>query len=161
MSDAKLSAEERLDIQELFARYCWGLNTGNIDQVLSCFTEDGALVHPPQGRCQGEEAIRTLLDELWYGRPSWFIGRQHLATQFLFEKSAEGVQVKAYWTITQKDVDSGRTYIYALGHWDNLCVIERGAWRFRVLDVTIWGKDTVPWVGEDRAVFHPTIGRSQ
>ncbi|MCB1340526.1 MAG: nuclear transport factor 2 family protein [Pseudooceanicola sp.] len=156
----RLSAEERLDIQELFARYCWGLNTGDAEQVLSCFTADGALIHPPQGRCAGEANIRALLDELWYGRPSWFVGRQHLASQFLYERAEGGARVRAYWTITQKCVDSGRTYIYALGHWNNLCAVENGEWKFRELDVMIWNRDTVPWKGEARAIFQPTVGRA-
>jgi len=160
LSDAKLTVEDRLDIQELFARYCWGLNTGDAERVLACFTEDGALVHPPQGRCQGADNIRKLLDELWYGRPSWFVGRQHLASNFIFEKIDDGAKVTAYWTITQKDVDSGRTYIYALGHWNNTCIFEKREWRFREVDVTIWSRETVPWVGEDRAIFRPSIGRT-
>ena len=160
MGEAKLTAEERLDIQELFARYCWGLNTGDPEKVLACFTEDGALVHPPQGRCQGEANIRKLLDELWYGRPSWFVGRQHLASNFMFEKTEEGANVTAYWTITQKDVDSGRTYIYALGHWNNICVQDGGEWKFREIGVTIWNRETVPWAGEARAIFQPTVGKS-
>ncbi len=57
-------------------------------------------------------------------------------------------------------MDSGRTYIYALGHWNNLCVVRDGEWKFHELDVTIWSRDTVPWVGEARAVFQPTIGKA-
>jgi hypothetical protein len=87
MSETNLSAEERLDIQELFAHYCWGLNTG-------------------------------------------------------------------------KGVDSWRTNIYALGHWNNICVVEQGEWLFREIGVTIRSRDTVPWVGEDRAIFQPTVGNS-
>jgi len=157
-SDNRLTVEERLDIQELFAKYCWGLNTGNLEQVLSCFTGDGYLAHPPQGRRQGPDAIRALLEELWYGRPSWFIGKQHIATQFLINREENGARAKAYWTIIQKDVDSGRTYIGALGHWDNFCVVENGRWLFKSLEVTIWGAGTVPWVGDERAIFKPSVG---
>jgi len=147
MTTGRLTAEERLDVQELFARYCWGLNTGDIEQVLSCFTPDGYLSHPPQGRCQGEAGIRALLDELWYSRTKPFIGRQHLANHFLFSREDEGVRVKAYWTIAQKEIETGRTLIYALCHWDNLCVRDGGRWLFRALEVTVWDKGTIPWVG--------------
>ena len=37
MPRPKIAVEDRLEIQELFAYYAWGLNTGDIDQVLSTF----------------------------------------------------------------------------------------------------------------------------
>ena len=51
----KLSVEDRLDIQELFAKYCWGLNTGDHQAVVNCFASDGCLVHFPQGKFSSED----------------------------------------------------------------------------------------------------------
>ena len=39
MPRPKIPVEDRLEIQELFAYYAWGLNTGDAEQVLSCFTK--------------------------------------------------------------------------------------------------------------------------
>jgi hypothetical protein len=147
----RLSVEDRLDIQELFARYAWGLNTGDIDAVLACFTEDGALEHPPQGRCQGRDAIRELLEELWYGRPGWFIGRQHLANHFLITAEGEGARVKAFFSILQYQSDYESHFVFGLGNWDNYCVKRDGRWLFQTLTVHPWNKRRAPWVGEDRA----------
>jgi SnoaL-like domain len=34
------SVEDRLAIQDLYARYCWALDTGDTDGYLALFTED-------------------------------------------------------------------------------------------------------------------------
>src|ERR1035441_11069326 len=44
-SGSKLSAEDRLDIQELFAKYAWSIDMGDIDGIVACFAEDGSLDH--------------------------------------------------------------------------------------------------------------------
>jgi SnoaL-like domain len=65
----KIPVEDRLEIQELFAYYAWGLNTGDEEQVLSCFTEDASFEHLPQGIFHGHEQIKILLGHLWYDKP--------------------------------------------------------------------------------------------
>ena len=42
-SQSKLPVEDRLDIQELFAKYAWAIDMGDIDAVVACFAEDGYL----------------------------------------------------------------------------------------------------------------------
>ena len=79
MPRPKIPVEDRLEIQELFAYYAWGLNTGDAEQVLACFTEDCSFEHLPQGVFHGHDQLRVLLNHLWYDKPGWFIGRQHLA----------------------------------------------------------------------------------
>lgn len=149
---AKLSVEDRLDIQELFARYAWALNTGDVDGVLACFTEDGYLDHQPQGRFVGHDQIRLLLDDLWYGRAGWFIGRQHLANHFIITPEGENTaRVRAFFSILQHNLDYRTNFVFGLGNWDNLCVKQDGTWRFKSLTVVKWMGNDVPWVGEPRA----------
>lgn len=140
------SVEDRLDIQELLARYVWALDTGDADGVVACFTEDGYLDHQPEGRFQGPERIRELLDHLWYGRPGWFIGRQHLASHLLITREgADTARLRAYFSILQHDMDYRRSFVFGLGSWNNVCVRRDGAWRFRSLTVEKWLGDGVPW----------------
>ena len=149
---ARLPVEDRLDIQELFARYCWALNTGDAEGVLACFTEDGYLDHQPQGRFVGHDAIREILADLWYGRPGWFIGRQHLANHFLIEREAEDrARVKAFFSILQHNVDYRTNFVFGLGNWNNVCVKRDGIWLFESLTVEKWIGDDIPWAGEARA----------
>src|SRR5687768_16683101 len=97
----KLSAEDRLDIQDLFARYTWALDTGDAEGVLACFAQGGYIEHPPQGRCEGRDGILTLLDELWHARGNWFRGRQHFAGNYVITREEGGARAKAFWAILQ------------------------------------------------------------
>ena len=74
MSDRnnKIPVEDRLDIQELFAKYCWALDTGDADALVQCFTEDGEFNHLWQGVMKGRQEIRRAVQELWYDRPTWW-----------------------------------------------------------------------------------------
>ena len=151
-SNAKLSVEDRLDIQELFARYAWAIDTGDIDAVLACFAEDGYLDHLWQGKLQGAAAIRRAFEELWYNRPSWWIGRQHLANHFLITREGEGARVKAFFSILQYNVDYRTNFVFGIGTWDNFCVKRNGQWVFKSVYINAWtGPDKVPWAGEERA----------
>ncbi|MBO0682158.1 MAG: nuclear transport factor 2 family protein [Candidatus Dormibacteraeota bacterium] len=149
---SKLSVEDRLDIQELLARYAWALNSGDADGVVACFTEDGYLEHQPEGRFVGHDRIREILDILWYSKPGWFIGRQHLANHVLITKEGENrARLKAYFSILQHNLDYRTNFVFGLGNWNNVCVKQDGAWLFESLTVEKWLGDDVPWSPENRA----------
>jgi hypothetical protein len=80
MPRPKIPVDDRLEIMELFAYYAWALNTGDVEAIMECFAPDGSMEHQPQGIFYGQD-IRKLWDHLWYAKPGWFIGRQHLANQ--------------------------------------------------------------------------------
>jgi hypothetical protein len=102
----KLSAEDRLDIQELFARYAWALGLGDTEGVLSCFTKDGRFDHLWQGHVKGHVDMAKALQELWYSRPSWWVRRQHRANHFLIERvDDETANVRAFFSILRFNVD--------------------------------------------------------
>lgn len=147
----RLSVEDRLDIQELFARYAWSLDFGDADGVVACFTPEGCLDHLWQGRLVGENAIRGALRELWYERPGW-IGRQHLANHILLERDEADrgpVRARAFFTIVQFDVDRRTSSVFGLGTWDNRCVKRDGAWLFELVQVKAWREaQEVPWMGD-------------
>ena len=56
---AKPSIEDRLAIEDLFVRYTAALDEGDVEGVVSCFTEDGWLDSPIVGRHQGEASLRA------------------------------------------------------------------------------------------------------
>src|SRR4029079_6940185 len=74
----KLSAEDRLDIKELFAKYSWAIDLADGPGAVACFAEDAYFDHLWQGRVQGHAAILKNLEALWYERQSWWFGRHHL-----------------------------------------------------------------------------------
>ena len=152
MPRPKIAVEDRLEIQELFAYYAWGLNTGDIDQVLSTFAEDATMEHQPQGIFHGHDQLKILFEHVWYAKPGWFIARQHLATHFIMTPVGEQeMHVKAYSSILQHNLDYRSNFVFGLASWDNVCSKGSGEWLFKSMRIVKWMGDTVPWVGEDRA----------
>jgi SnoaL-like domain len=151
MKDDKPSVEERLDIQELFAKYCWALNTGDADGYVGLFVDGGWVDHKPQGRCQGRAAMFKLLNQIWYGMPHNYLGRQHLPHNFLITRESDGLRARAYWTVNRLEQATNTFYLFIQGDWNALCVNDRSGWKFRELTVTHWYRETAPWVGDPEA----------
>ena len=149
---SKIPVEDRLDVQDLIARYAWALDTGDLDAYVDCFFEDGWIEHHPPGRCEGREGIRRLTDFLWYEHPNNYLGRQHRMSQVLMTPEGEGVRIKAFWSILQHNVETQENFVFGLGLWDALAARDAdGEWRLRSLFVDIWRGKNVPWVGDMRA----------
>ena len=149
---SKIPVEDRLDIQDLIARYAWALDTGDLDAYVDCFFEDGWIEHHPPGRCEGREGIRKLTDFLWYEHPNNYLGRQHRMSQVLLTPEGEGVRIKAFWSILQHNVETQENFVFGLGLWDALAALDAdGEWRLKSLFVELWRGQPVPWVGDMRA----------
>jgi len=148
-SERKLSVEDRLDLQELLAKYCWALDLGDADGFVNCFTEDGSFDHLWQGKMQGHAAIRRAVQELWYDRPTWWLGRQHLANHILLTPEGEAVRMKAFFSILQYNVDYRTNFVFGIGTWDNVCVKQDGVWKFQSVSINAWmDKDKIPFAGK-------------
>jgi hypothetical protein len=150
----KLSAEDRLDIQELFAKYAWGIDLADPELVVQCFTDDAYYDHLWQGRVQGHEAILKNLHALWYDRQSWWFGRQHLFNHFLITPEATpsgepGARVKTFFQIMQYNVDYNTNFVFGIGTRNDLVIKRKGVWLFQHLLVNAWtSRDQIPWKGE-------------
>lgn len=150
----KLSVEDRLDLQELFAKYSWGIDLADPELVVQCFADDAYFDHLWQGRVQGHAAIVKNLEELWYDRQSWWYGRQHLFNHQLMDaittdEGEEGARVRSFYQIMQFNVDYGTNFVFGIGTRDDTCVKRNGKWLFKTLYVNAWvSRDTVPWKGK-------------
>ena len=40
----KPGIEDRVAIQDLIAKYCWALDTGDVESFVACFTPDAVIV---------------------------------------------------------------------------------------------------------------------
>lgn len=146
---ARLSADDRLDIMELFARYAWGIDLADADAVVECFAEDAWFDHLWQGRVQGHEAILANLRKLWYDRQAWWIGRQHLFSHYIMWPEGEGARVRTFFQIIQFNVDYGTNFVFGIGTRNDLCVKRDGRWVFQNLYINAWtALEHVPWQGE-------------
>lgn len=157
----KLSVEDRLDIQELFAKYAWGIDLADAELALSAFAEDAYFDHLWQGRVQGHAAILKNLEELWYNRQHWWYGRQHIFNTFLMtplttEEGEEGARVRSWFQILQFNVEYRNNFVFGIGTRDDLCVKRGGVWLFKFLRVNAWTtRESVPWQGEVKLVPAP------
>src|SRR5690606_26808884 len=51
------SIEDRVRIEDLFARYLWAIDTGDVETLVGCFTEEGSLESPAVGKYSGRRNI--------------------------------------------------------------------------------------------------------
>jgi hypothetical protein len=146
----EISVEDRLQIQELFARYAWALDTGDLPGFLACFTEDGWLSSVGGVRRVGHEAIAEEVYHLWYGRKKAFFGRLHLLSQMVLTPEPNGdVRARAFFHIPQFAIDYLKTILFGVGYWDNVATKVNGRWYFsEVHPVPFVTEEHIPWVGE-------------
>ncbi|MGX7896215.1 nuclear transport factor 2 family protein [Tsuneonella sp. HG222] len=148
----KVSLEDRREIDDLMARCCWALDTGDFEGYAATFASDGWLRHWPQGQCVGRDGLKRATDSLWYDRPDHYLGRQHRFSAVLMQHEDADIRIKAFWSILQHDVKTFENRVFGMGTWDTLAARgEDGEWRFASVDVDLWINGQVPWVGEDRA----------
>ena len=150
----KLSAEDRQDILDLFARYSWGIDLADKALVITCFHEDAYFDHLWQGRVQGHAAILKNLEELWYDRQHWWYGRQHLFNHFLWDpvttpEGEEACKVRSFFQILQFNVEYRTNFVFGIGTRDDVLARIGGRWVFKSLRVNAWTEmEQVPWKAE-------------
>lgn len=146
---AIMPADDRAEIEDLYARYAWGLDTADEELVLGTFAKDAEFDHLWQGQAEGHEAIRQNLRSLWYDRQHWWFGRQHTLNTFIMDPCPEGARVRCFFQILQYNADYGNNFIMGIGTRDDRLVRREGRWRFFRLHVNAWTQpDQVPWKGE-------------
>jgi hypothetical protein len=157
-----LSALDRLEIQELFSRYAWGIDLGDEEMALSTFAQDAWFDHLWQGRVQGHEAIRKNLRSLWYDRQSWWLGRQHLMNHFIMDPlEQEGAaRVRCFFQILQFNTEYRTNFVFGIGTRDDTVERINGHWLFKTLKVNAWTEmEHVPWKAELLLKPRPVVPR--
>ena len=147
----QLSALDRLEIQELYARYAWGIDLADEELAMTTFTQDAWFDHLWQGRVQGHEAIRENLRSLWNDRQYWWYGRQHLMNTIIMDpREEEGeVDTRCFFQIIQFQTDYHTNFVFGIGTRKDHVTKKEGVWRFQSLHVNAWtAADQVPWKGE-------------
>jgi hypothetical protein len=151
MPDWTLTAEDRLEIQELYARYAWGIDLADAEMALSTFTQDAWFDHLWQGLVQGHDAILANLKSLWNDRQHWWYGRQHLMNHFIMDprETPGEIDCRCFFQIVQYSVDYNTNFVFGIGTRMDHVTRKEGAWRFQSLKVNGWtAMDQVPWKGE-------------
>jgi SnoaL-like domain len=135
---AALSAEDRIAIQDLFARYAWALDTGDVDALVACFAPDGVVIEEvfeEPDRWVGHEGIRRL-GEHFRGVPD-FPGRQHHISQTIIEGSGPVWSARSFAFVTECRGEPPYVLRFA-GYYEDKLVKSNGTWLLQERIIRLW-----------------------
>lgn len=148
------SAQDRMEIYELYARYSWALDTGDTDRYVALFTSDAeATEETREGGLEvrkGHEEIRKLV--LKFHNRSEFPGHQHQMAQLVFDPDPRGradhwvVRSYAWATINRPPASP---HLHWCGHVRDVVAKVDGEWKIR-------HKAIMGWAGEVLSGFKPS-----
>jgi hypothetical protein len=133
-----LSADDRLAIRDVVSRYCWAVDTGDVDAFLACFCSDGLLVWDAFDvplRWRGAEALRHFASFL-RDQPST-AGRQHHVTNLLIEPDGDGARAKAFVAVALRQGD-GPHLLNVMGWYEDRFRREGGEWKIAERTIRDW-----------------------
>ena len=140
--------EDELAIRELYARYCWALDTGDTDGYCALFTEDAEAT---EETASGELEVRKGRDEIrklvlkFHERPD-FPGHQHQMAQLVFEPDGPDRWVVRSYAWATINRPPAHPYLHWCGHIRDVVAKEGGEWK-------IAAKAIMGWSGEVLARF--------
>lgn len=128
---ARLTAEDRLEIQELLHGYAWALDTGDADRFVALFANDAVLVWdafdaPEEWRGQAE--LRFFVEYL-RDLPTT-AGRQHHVGNVIVSPGADRdhARATAYVVVIVRQ-DEGLSPVTVMGWYDDEFVRGADGWR--------------------------------
>jgi uncharacterized protein (TIGR02246 family) len=125
----KLSAEDRLDIMDLYARYAWAMDSGDTEGFLDVFRPDATLFMSRQAT--GHEALRQWHET--FLKDSAFPGAQHMATQFRIMKVEEPrVWTRVYVARLYRLPLTTHSEVVWQGYYSDTCIKVDGRWYYEL-----------------------------
>ena len=139
------AVEDELAIRELYARYCWALDTGDTDGYCALFTEDAEAT---EETTSGELEVRKGRDEIrklvlkFHDRPD-FPGHQHQMAQLVFEPAGtDRWIVRSYaWATINRPPE--HPFLHWCGHIRDVVAKEGGEWKIASKDIMGWSGDVL------------------
>ncbi len=141
---ASPTPEQRLQIRDLYDRYSWALDTGDLDGVRALFAPGASITaHAPGGHA----AVATTPEEVDATIVSWLsdpdvVGRQHHVTTLLVDPDPEGRpghwRVRTYFVVTKLSTDPLEASLVWPGYADDVVAEQDGTWRIVVREVSLW-----------------------
>lgn len=137
-SPKSLSVRDRLAVHDLFARYAWALDTGDVEALLACFTPDAVIIEEvfeEPDRWEGHAGIRRLAEH--YGRAPEFPGRQHHLSQLLVEGNARRCTARSFTFVTECRGEPPYVVRFA-GYYEDELLKVNGSWLFKERVIRLW-----------------------
>jgi uncharacterized protein (TIGR02246 family) len=135
---SRLTAEDRFEIYELYARYAHCYDFGRADELAALFTADGSFVRPGLDRLQGREAIREYVAERTAAAPGCIHQTGNIYLEGREDGSVRGHAYAVVMRLAPGDVLRCRN----LGFYDDEIVSTDGGWRFARRDYGSWADST-------------------
>jgi uncharacterized protein (TIGR02246 family) len=120
--------DDRQMINDLFVRYTTALDAGEVDTIVGCFTEDGALESPVVGVHAGRPAIRAFAERFARFRER---GAQlrHFISNLAVQVDGDTARATCYLlNVITRD---SKTEVMAPGRYDCQLVKLNGDWLFK------------------------------
>ncbi len=123
-----VSIEDRFAINDLFIRYTTALDAGDVDTIVGCFTEDGALESPAVGKYVGHAGIREF-SERFAAMHRRGVQLRHVISNLAM--SVDGDTARATCYLTNILTMNGASQLMPPGRYE--CELRRvdGAWLFQ------------------------------
>jgi uncharacterized protein (TIGR02246 family) len=119
----QLTADDRILIMDLLARYARCLDSGDLDGYVSLFTPDATLF----GEHTGHQGIRTYVEQVMRRRAGDPARRMHFVGMPTIDGDAERVTVHSYLLWVQLGATPP---VSAAAEYTDTCVKQAGGWRF-------------------------------
>ncbi len=125
-----MTAQDRLDVIELIARYAQCIDGGDLDGYVANFLPDG-VIEWGRGVAKGREEIRTWVGGLMStgrigGEPAFT--RHFVNLPYIFDGSSERCSARTYVIIFT--LDSGGVTVPSVGSYNDTIVKVDGRWLF-------------------------------
>lgn len=124
-----LSADDKLEIQELIAEYSFHEDTGNAEAWGALFTADGRFCGRNKPPVVGRDNLIAFARKRWETKPQVH-HRAHWVSNIIIRASQDGATASSYQMSIDKDEDAYRI-VSLTGKEDELRK-EDGKWRFHV-----------------------------
>jgi uncharacterized protein (TIGR02246 family) len=126
-----LTADDRLAVMDLIARYAAAIDSGDAAAYAANFTPDGVLDSPPNVHCQGRDEIRRWIGGLFAsgrvgGTPAQ---TRHFVGLPQVQGDAARVRARTYVVIFTLRAD-GSIGVPSVGSYEDECVKVDGQWLF-------------------------------
>jgi len=122
------SLEDRMMINDLFVRYTTALDAGDVETIVACFTEDGALESPAVGVYAGRQGIRDFAERFARFREAGSQLRHFISNLAM---QVDGDQARATCYLLNIITRSGKTELMAPGRYDCQLAKVDGEWLFK------------------------------
>src|SRR3954469_22000575 len=121
------SIEDRFGINDLFVRYTTALDAGDVETIVACFTEDGALESPAVGVYSGRQGIRDFAIRFARFREAGSQLRHFISNLAV---QVDGDEARATCYLMNVITRNGKTELMPPGRYDCRLAKIDGAWLF-------------------------------